>query len=518
MSELLINGKKAKLIEGDKLLDVAERTGIEIPTLCYLKELGHFTSCMVCVVKDKKRGNLVPACSTPAADGMDIETDSLEVIEARRVSFELLLSEHTGDCESPCRISCPTRMDIPRMIRQISAGQLDEAIKTVKEHIALPAILGYICPAPCEKNCRRSRHDQAVSICSLKRFVAETDLEKEEPFIPECSSNGKKIAVAGSGPAGLSAAYYLASLGYSCTVIEKASQAGGMLRTCIKEKRLPGKVLDSEIGILKKMGVDFRMDTSIGKDILLDELKDNYDAVILATGSEDTADLPGIERGKNGITIEKKSMLTSLLNVFAAGAAVRPMKIAVRACADGRAAAYSVDAYLSGEKKSDEAFMFNSRIRNITDGEMDIFLKNSSMRSRVVSSGDTYSKEEAIEECLRCLNCDCLKKSACRLRAYSDQYTAKQTHYKGERTPFRQIGSSSGIVFEPGKCIKCGICVKITRDAGEQCGLSFKGRGFEVEVAVPFNEVLEKALLKTASKCIEHCPTSALVHGHKVDQ
>ncbi|MFC1583028.1 2Fe-2S iron-sulfur cluster-binding protein, partial [Planctomycetota bacterium] len=157
MAELIINGEPAIAEEGARLLDFLHTRGIEVPTMCYDAQLGHFSSCMICAVKDVSTGRMVPACAVHVSDGMQIETDSQEIRAFRRTCLELLLSEHLGDCEGPCRIGCPAHMNIPAMIRQIKAGDLAAAIVTVKAHIALPAILGRICSAPCEKVCRRGQ-------------------------------------------------------------------------------------------------------------------------------------------------------------------------------------------------------------------------------------------------------------------------------------------------------------------------------------------------------------------------
>jgi predicted molibdopterin-dependent oxidoreductase YjgC len=153
--KLTINSKSVVVDKGSTVLEAAEAAGISIPTMCRLKGYAHMTSCMVCVVKEMGSGRLLPSCTAPAAEGMVIETDNEEVHHARRTALNLLLSEHVGDCEAPCRLTCPAHMNIPLMIRQIKAGEIRDAIETVKEDIALPAVLGRICPAPCEKGCRR---------------------------------------------------------------------------------------------------------------------------------------------------------------------------------------------------------------------------------------------------------------------------------------------------------------------------------------------------------------------------
>jgi NADPH-dependent glutamate synthase beta subunit-like oxidoreductase len=112
---------------------------------------------MVCLVKDNKTEALVPSCAMQVTNGMDITASDQEVMIARRQALELLLSDHVGDCEAPCSLACPAGMNIPLMNRLIGEGRFTEALNVVKEDIALPYVLGYICPAPCEKACRRNK-------------------------------------------------------------------------------------------------------------------------------------------------------------------------------------------------------------------------------------------------------------------------------------------------------------------------------------------------------------------------
>ena len=156
MPKLKIDHREVEVPPGATVLDAARALGIDIPTLCFRDGCEAATSCLVCLVKIAEHRRLVPACATAAAEGMEVESETAEVRQFRRSALELLLSDHLGDCLAPCWFTCPAHMDIPQMLRQVAAGQLHEAIATVKRDIALPAVLGRICPAPCEKSCRRS--------------------------------------------------------------------------------------------------------------------------------------------------------------------------------------------------------------------------------------------------------------------------------------------------------------------------------------------------------------------------
>ena len=231
MPRVTIDRRAVEVSEGVTLLDAARKLGIDVPTLCYVEGYEASTSCLVCMVKVRGTGRLVPACGTKAEEGMEIESETDEVRQARRTALELLLSDHVGDCLAPCHFTCPAHMDIPVMLRQISAENLRDAIATVKETIALPAVLGRICPKPCEKGCRRHAADGAVAVCQLKRFAADADLASEQPYRPECRpATGKRVAVVGAGPTGLSAAYYLRRQGHAVTIFDDQPEPGGRLR------------------------------------------------------------------------------------------------------------------------------------------------------------------------------------------------------------------------------------------------------------------------------------------------
>ncbi|MFV1994282.1 MAG: 2Fe-2S iron-sulfur cluster-binding protein, partial [Verrucomicrobiales bacterium] len=153
--KLTIDGKELEVDEEITIVQAAKRLGIEIPVMCYKEGYDYFTSCMLCVVKDKTSGRTHPACSAKVADGMEIETQCEEIREARKSTLELLLSEHVGDCEAPCQRLCAIHSEVPRMIREINGGDMESAIATVRKDMAIPAILERFCNAPCEKGCRR---------------------------------------------------------------------------------------------------------------------------------------------------------------------------------------------------------------------------------------------------------------------------------------------------------------------------------------------------------------------------
>ncbi|MBN2000050.1 (2Fe-2S)-binding protein, partial [candidate division KSB1 bacterium] len=345
-----INNRKISVPVNSTIIQAASRLGITIPTLCFNELYKPFTSCMLCVVLDVKTNRLLPACSTLVQDGMQIDTRCDAVQTARRDALELLFSEHSGDCEAPCQRICPAHMDISQMIREIFAGQMDRAIRTIKKDIPLPGVLGRICSAPCEKGCNRKAFDDSIAICELKRFAADYDLASGNPYVPFCDKDtGNNVAIIGSGPAGLSAAYYLRLYGHQCFVYDKEERPGGQLRYA-DVPNLPHEVLDSEIQIIRKTGVRFLQNQHIGRDITFDSLQKQYDAIVVAVGEIDLLKNEnfGVAMGKRGIDVDSATLKTSEQGVFAAGNAVSPGRMAVRSVGQGHTVALSVHQYLSG--------------------------------------------------------------------------------------------------------------------------------------------------------------------------
>ena len=520
MPRLLIDAREVEVAPGATILDAARQLGIQIPTLCHLDGCTPATSCMVCVVKVRNPDRLLPACGARAEDGMEVESETQEVRAARRTALELLLSDHPGDCIAPCRSICPARMDIPRMLRQAAAGDWASAAATARSALALPATLGRICPAPCEKGCRRADHDAALAIRSLHRRAADSDLAAAGRTLPPCKpATGRRAAVIGAGPCGLAAAWRLLQDGIACTLFDDQDKPGGMLRLSVPETQLPREVLDAEIALVAALGAEFRMRTRIGRDVALADLRKDFDAVLVAAGAGQTqgAEPPAIESILAGVEVDRRTFATSVAGLFAAGDVVHSHRMAVRAVADGAAAARSIGQFLRGEAPAAAPRPFTTRLHAPTAEEMARLVAGASPAGRIApSAADAeapgFTEDEARREAPRCLHCDCRKADACKLRQYAEAYGASPGRYHGTRRQFEQDVRHPDVVYEPGKCISCGLCIQVAARAKEPLGLAFIGRGFNVRVGTPFSQTVADGLQKAAAECVAACPTGALAH------
>lgn len=285
---IILNGNITEGYKGETILELARRHNIEIPTLCNDPRLEPYSSCYVCVVEVEDMRGLQPACSTYLKEGMNITTDNDRVKKSRKFALDLLVSNHYADCVAPCREECPAGVDVQGYIALIDQGLYSEAVGLIKQANPLPAICGRVCVRPCELACRRNHvEDVGVGIDYLKRFTSDKDLNSEKPFMPETKpSIGKKAAIIGAGPAGLTAAHFLAVEGHSPEIFEASKQPGGMLRYGIPPYRLPDDIIDKETEAITKLGVKIHYNKKLGENISYKELKESYDSVILGIGSQ----------------------------------------------------------------------------------------------------------------------------------------------------------------------------------------------------------------------------------------
>lgn len=671
---LTIDGRRTEASPGETILQAARRIGVPIPTLCHVQDFAPSASCFICAVKIEGRPNLWPSCAMPAADGMVVITNSDEVRDARKTALELLVSDHAGDCVGPCRTGCPARLDIPAFIAHIAADNTPEAARIVNDDLTLPSSLGRVCPRLCEQRCRRCQAEEALSIRNLHRFAADEQRRHTGPYLPpKALASGKRAAIVGAGPAGLTAAQHLLRQGHAVTLFDAHPKAGGMLRYGIPAFRLPHDILDAEIDAVRQLGAEFRLGCRLGRDLSLDQLRHDFDAVLLAVGAQgaralgcpgeelatsaleflekivdgpapdvgadavivgggntamdasrcalrlgaksvrvlyrrtrrempclmeeveaaeeegvqieyliaplklervgrrlhltcqrmelgapdasgrarpvpvpgsefvveadiviaaigqavtlNTDEAPALDFSKWGVAVNLKTLATNLPGVFAAGDAVTGPDVAVRAVAAGKLAAAAMHQHLLGQPVIGTSEAVNVLMGKLAEDELAILLRDieglprtpmphAPIETRRTTFDEVelgFSAVDALHESRRCLGCGCGKAIPCRLRALATEYGVDPGRFVGERRHFQRDSSHPEILFEPGKCILCGVCVEVARQAGEDWGIAFYGRGFGTVVSPPLDRPMAEAFKKSGRRAAELCPTGALM-------
>ena len=241
------------------------------------------------------------ADSADCAIGYEAAAMVLEGVRGFREDYEL--HAHEGRCicslaqPVPCVTVCPAHVDIPGYIALVREGRFDDAVNLIRKDNPFPYSCAYVCEHPCEKQCRRRLVDDAINICGIKRYAVDHCAGETPPAAAEAT--GKRVAVVGGGPSGLTAAYYLQLMGHSVTVFEQRERLGGMLRYGIPDYRLPPDVLQKDIDYILKTGVQVQNGVCIGKDIALEQLRSEYDALYVAIGAhaDKKLGLPGEDSG-----------------------------------------------------------------------------------------------------------------------------------------------------------------------------------------------------------------------------
>ncbi len=292
-----VDGRLVEGRVGQTILEVCRDNGIEIPTLCYEPKLPGFGACRMCVVEVEGEEHPPISCSRAAEPGMKVATQTEAVRRLRATNLELIFSDHNAYCLPPCQNKCPSHIDIPGFLKQNAEGNWRESSRIFKRTIPFPSVLGRVCPAPCEEHCRRDEVDEAIAIRDSHRYAGDQVLkamlnEGIDPPVPfeVQPKTGRRIAVIGSGPAGMSAAYYLLIAGHDVTVFERDPAPGGMLRYGIPQYRLPKvEVLEAEYESVTRLGGRIECNQGLGRDFNLDDLQgQGYDAVLIAIGCYDT--------------------------------------------------------------------------------------------------------------------------------------------------------------------------------------------------------------------------------------
>ncbi|GLP95465.1 formate dehydrogenase subunit alpha [Paraferrimonas sedimenticola] len=302
MAQIQINGQQCSIEPGQSILAVAKRHNVELPHLCehQLDQLEHANPhvCQLTQVDLTHQGETksVLACRTLAEDGMVVNSQTTALQAQRKQILEQVLSDHFADCEAPCQSACPAGVDVQSYLHHIARGDHQQAVKVIKQTLPMPLSIGRVCPAFCEAECRRGAVDEPVAIRQLKRHAADIDLNALEAYVPpKAPDNGRSVMIVGSGPAGLTAGYYLSNQGYRVDIIESMPKAGGWLRYGIPEYRLPKDILDKEIELMCRNGMKIHTNTRVGQERNLNELVEEYDAVCLAVGAQKAVplDYPG---------------------------------------------------------------------------------------------------------------------------------------------------------------------------------------------------------------------------------
>ncbi|AYO23506.1 formate dehydrogenase subunit alpha [Vibrio owensii] len=291
MIEIVIDGKYRIVEEGLTLLEAAKVCGVEIPSLCGMNKSNEKVPCDLCVV-EVESGGTKRACELEVYRGLNVVTQSEQLSEHRRKALNRIMTDHYADCEAPCKTACPAGVDIQSYLYHIAQNDHQKAIEVIKRTLPMPLSIGRVCPAFCESECRRSLVDEPIAIRQLKRHAADADLSAHEAYVPEKKpSKGLNIAVVGSGPGGLTAGYYLSNEGYDVTVFESMPKAGGWLRYGIPEYRLPKDILDKEIELMCRNGMQVNTNQKLGVDFTLSQLSEEYDAVCLAVGASQAVEM-----------------------------------------------------------------------------------------------------------------------------------------------------------------------------------------------------------------------------------
>jgi ferredoxin len=347
MINIRLDNREYSVPEGITILEAARIAGYAIPTLCIKYGLPHYSSCMVCIIKEKRNNTYLPSCSALVREGMDIDLSGSDTIEMRRKSIELLLAEHRAECEAPCRLVCPAGYDIPLMNRLLASGNYDGAFDLVLSEISGGIINCSNCRGYCENACRRKRIDKSISIRNTRLFIFQEILSKK----PDSAN-----------------------------------------------------LLNGDIGRKK----------------------------------------PG----------------------------------------------------------------FVSKTGKLMPGELDQWLKECRDDAQRHESIPDFTFAQ--EESKSCMHCDCRSAKNCSLRKISGELQVKDPQKISGIQVVKKISSKTGLIFENAKCIKCGLCVRVSEDSVENASVCFINRGMDTLISEPLSYDFEDISFEQSKKIVEICPTGAL--------
>ncbi len=393
--------------------------------------------------------------------------------------------------QAPCRRACPAGIDVPRYVRLIGDEKFDQALAVIREKIPFPGVCGYICFRPCESACRLNKLGGAIPIRDLKRFAAGHGKGLWRERSHKAPDTGKKVAIIGAGPAGLTAAYYLSKQGHSVIVFESSAELGGKMRRAVFEDGLPADLLDAEIEDIIKTGIEVKTNTeviSLNDELLMDK---KFDAVFIAIGAFKSADserhgvsqLQGISgwglENFDRIKVNRKTLATSREGVFAGGDAVSGPSgppHAIKSIASGRKAAVQIDLYLEGNGSIDEILAppyedTKADYPWISIGEREEIPFGVARNSdHVATRADTGSIEmTAVRQARRCLWCDlpikvdatkCCGCFICEMRCsliHKDAFIPAESYIRVRRVG---TGETEYELSFTDQCDSCGVCAR----------------------------------------------------------
>ncbi len=302
--QLQIDGRSVEASEGQTILEVAKANGISIPTLCFLEKVSESRQpCLMCLVEIEGVGR-ARACNTPVQNGMVVQSKTKELEQFRKERLQALATIHYGDCRAPCNLTCPGGINVQGYVNLVAKGEYEAAWRLIRERNPLPVSVGRVCPRFCETRCRRVLVDEPIGINNLKRFVGDYALDHGfKDDLPE-KETGRRVAVIGGGPAGLSCAYYLRKKGHEVVIFDANERLGGALRYWIPGYKLPKKQLDREIQGILKLGIHVKRGQRWGDAFNLQSLKDQgFEAFFIATGlsKQKSLDVEGAELAWDGL-------------------------------------------------------------------------------------------------------------------------------------------------------------------------------------------------------------------------